>query len=276
MDIKKLIDVSNEAANLPEGTEQHSFSVAALSYTLSQLLKFSQEESICIALAASTHDIGKQKTPLEVLHKNGKLTEEEFKVMKKHTSDGAKFLEKFENTLGKHYSLFKDVALHHHETIDGKGYYGKTGNQVSIPANLVSFVDIFDALRSERSYKKSNSFEESKRILENMSSKFHPEIYKIGMANLEILNNVFEYYRDRPCKKDFIETLPDMLQHSNLNKKIGNFSYSDLNQIFSPITPDKSFEMPNLLCSSTVQFELPNSSLKNIQDVAFNHRKFQI
>ncbi len=242
MKIKDLEEVSNQSKNLPQGTDTHSFSVAGITYVLCQLLKLPQKDSLVIALAASTHDIGKQKTPREVLEKNGKLTEQEFLIMKQHTSDGANFLSQYKKQLGEYYELFVDVALNHHETLDGKGYYGLKGNEVSIPANLVSFTDIFDALRAERSYKKSKSFEETKSIFMEMESKFHPEIYEVGMKNIEKLNTVFNWFQENPCHNKFIDSLSKMLQQTGFNKEFGSLQRHDLSKIFDN---NDNFEPPS-------------------------------
>ncbi len=242
MNIKDLEDVSNQSQNLPSGTDTHSYSVAGLSYVLSRLLQLPIKESIVISLAASTHDIGKKDTPLYVLEKNGKLTEEEFSIMKEHTSNGKKFLENYEKQLDKYYELFIDVAHNHHETIDGKGYYGLTGNEVSLPANLVSFTDIFDALRAERSYKQSKTFEETKNIMQGMESKFHQEIYSVGMQNFEKLNQVFEWFQNNPCHNKFIDSLTKMLKDTGFDKELGTLHRKDLSNIFK--VSDDDFEPP--------------------------------
>lgn len=242
MNIKDLEDVSNQSQHLPSGTDTHSYSVAGISYVLSRLLQLPLKESLVIALAASTHDIGKKYTPLNILEKNGPLTPEEKIIMNRHTCDGKDILSNYKTQLGKYYKLFIDVAHNHHETIDGKGNNGLTGDKVSLPANLVSFTDIFDALRAERSYKQSKTFEETKNIMQGMETKFHPEIYSVGIQNFEKLNKVFEWFQNNPCHNKFIDSLTKMLKETELDKELGTLHRKDLSNIFK--VSDDDFEHP--------------------------------
>ena len=115
----------------------------------------SAEEIEQIALASIMHDIGKIAVPDAILNKPGKLTAEEYGVMKSHTVQGAKLLEKIpqlrENGA---YHYARDIALHHHERYDGRGYpEGLQGDEISIWAQIVSLADVYDALSCKRVYK---------------------------------------------------------------------------------------------------------------------------
>lgn len=108
-----------------------------------------------IALAAIMHDVGKIAIPDAILNKPGKLTPEEFEIMKTHTVQGAELLRKIpqlrENEV---YQYAYDIARHHHERWDGRGYPdGLKGDQISIWAQIVSLADVYDALRCKRVYK---------------------------------------------------------------------------------------------------------------------------
>ncbi len=130
-----------------------------------------------IALAAIMHDVGKIAIPDAILNKPGKLTPEEFAIIKTHTTQGALLLEKIPQ-LREHgsYHYAWDIALHHHERWDGGGYPdGLKGDAIPIWAQIVSLADVYDALVSKRCYKNSFSREEAKRmILENKCGVFNP------------------------------------------------------------------------------------------------------
>ena len=108
-----------------------------------------------IALASIMHDVGKIAVPDAILNKPGRLTAEEFEIMKTHTVQGARLLERIpqlrENGA---YPYAWDIARHHHERWDGRGYPdGLKGEQISVPAQIVSLADVYDALSCKRVYK---------------------------------------------------------------------------------------------------------------------------
>lgn len=255
---QNLENISNLSKKLPEGTNYHCFSVAALSYTLARLLNINEKDSIIISLAASTHDIGKKKTPKYILHSNSELSDDEFDIMKLHTLHGYNFLKKQSNYLAEYKTLFLDVALNHHEAIDGSGYNGLKGNEVSIESNLVSFVDIFDALRAKRTYKEPKTLDVSKSILEKNETKFHPEIFECGILNIEILNSVFLWFEKNPCRENLIDSLSLMLKETKINRLIGNFSRKKFESLFEE---SYDFEPPIALNEKeSDSFELPNEN----------------
>lgn len=253
---QNLENISNLSKELPEGTNYHCFSVAALSYTLARLLNISEKDSIIISLAASTHDIGKKETPDHILHSTQKLNKKDSDIMKLHTIDGYNLLKQHSSILAEYEPLFLDVVLNHHEEIDGSGYNGLKGNEVSIESNLVSFVDIFDALRSKRTYKEEKKFEESRDILKNSEGRFHPEIYECGINNIEILNSVFLWFEKNPCRENLIDSLSLMLKETKINRLIGNFSRKKFESLFEE---SYDFEPPIALNEKeSDSFELPN------------------
>ncbi len=108
-----------------------------------------------IALAAIMHDVGKIAVPDAILNKPGRLTPEEFEVMKTHTVQGAKLLESIPQLKeNRAYAYARDIALHHHERWDGGGYPdGLKGEEISVWAQVVSLADVYDALSCKRVYK---------------------------------------------------------------------------------------------------------------------------
>ena len=115
----------------------------------------SREDVHHIALASILHDVGKIAVPDAILNKPGKLTPEEFEIMKSHTVQGADLLDRIPQ-LHEHpaYRYARDIARHHHERWDGRGYPdGLRGDEISLPAQVVSLADVYDALSCKRVYK---------------------------------------------------------------------------------------------------------------------------
>lgn len=140
------------------GTSGHSLNVSEYSYIISFSMGMSQKTSNEISKAAALHDIGKICIPERILCKKGKLSEEEFNEIRKHIIYGYQLLSSDEDAFFKMAAL---VAKEHHEHIDGSGYIGLKGTEISIPAKIVAVADVFDALVSQRSYKQSWNFDEA-------------------------------------------------------------------------------------------------------------------
>lgn len=148
-------------------------------------------EHYCDEICRSSvlHDIGKVGIPDSVLLKPGKLTREEFEVMKQHTQIGAEALE--DSSLQSEFSDFLclavEIARYHHEKYNGSGYpHGLSGNNIPLSARIVAVADVFDALTSERIYKKAMPAEEAKMlILSESGEHFDPEIVAAFQAQWE-------------------------------------------------------------------------------------------
>lgn len=113
-----------------------------------------------IYLFAPLHDLGKLGTPDHVLLKPGRLTPEEIVVMRRHASDGLQLIDKLLGNFGLsgvgHIAMLRNIVLHHHEAVDGSGYpEGLRGEAIPLEARIVTVADVFDALTSERPYKRS-------------------------------------------------------------------------------------------------------------------------
>jgi response regulator RpfG family c-di-GMP phosphodiesterase len=130
-----------------------------------------------ISTAAALHDIGKISIPDEILNKPGRLTDEEFEIMKTHSAVGADMLSNL--PFYQNEPLIKvayDICRHHHERYDGKGYPdGLKGDDIPISAQIVSIADVYDALTSDRVYKKAFSHEKAMdMILNGECGTFNP------------------------------------------------------------------------------------------------------
>lgn len=141
-----------------EYTYLHSVAVCILMIAVGKQLGLQGEELKQAGMAGLLHDIGKMEIPDEILDKPGKLTDEEFDIMKSHPQRGWELLKSCD---GIHETAL-DVCLHHHERVDGKGYPEKlSGDALTLFARMGTVCDVYDAISSDRCYKKAWSPAES-------------------------------------------------------------------------------------------------------------------
>lgn len=153
-----------------------------------------------IILSTPLHDVGKVAIPDNILHKPGRLTPEEFEIMKQHTSLGYEILEEagheLDRELGKrcflHYA--REIALNHHERWDGSGYpAGLRGEEIPLCARVVSVVDVYDALRSQRVYKDAYPHDVAvERIRAGRGTAFDPLVVDAFLDVQETFAGVFD------------------------------------------------------------------------------------
>jgi len=133
-----------------EYTFMHCVSVAGLMVTFAKSMELSEETIHQVAIGGLIHDVGKIMVPDKVLNKPAKLTDEEFVVMKHHVTYSKEILDENPDIS----QIARDVALLHHERIDGKGYpLGLAGDEISLIGKMSAIVDVYDALTSIRVYK---------------------------------------------------------------------------------------------------------------------------
>ncbi|MGD8566578.1 MAG: response regulator [Gammaproteobacteria bacterium] len=168
---------------------------------LSQYQSIIDQEFVDNIYAASPlHDIGKVGIVDSVLLKPGKLTVEEWRVMKSHPIIGAETLREVDRQHPGN-SLIRmgiDIAESHHEKWDGSGYpYGLKGNEIPLVARILALGDVYDALTSKRCYKEAFSHERSRTILqENAGSHFDPAVIDAFLATENEFQRIREYYQD--------------------------------------------------------------------------------
>lgn len=135
--------------NVHEYTAQHCINVSVLAIVFGKHLGFTQDQLKLIGLGALLHDVGKMNTPPEVLNKPGKLTAEEFEVIKRHPVDGYETMLATGNVPDQSLQIIK----YHHERLSGRGYPdGLKGDQISTAVLMVAIADVYDAMTSERVY----------------------------------------------------------------------------------------------------------------------------
>ncbi len=159
-----------------EYTFKHSVDVATMSMIIAKNMGYSQYDIYSIGVAGLLHDIGKSKVPLEILNKPAKLNDEEFKVMKNHTVFGYEIIKEKEN-------FSKAIAfavLQHHEKMNGRGYpLGVKADKITDFAKILSVVDVYDALVTERPYKKALSQRTAIEMIMSMTEELDIKAMKV-------------------------------------------------------------------------------------------------
>ncbi len=155
----------------------------------------SKEDISLISVASSLHDIGKIAIPDEILNKPGRLTDEEFAIMKNHSMLGANILSELPAEM-RDAPLVKvayEICRWHHERYDGRGYPdGLKGDDIPISAQVVAMADVYDALTSERCYKKAFTHKEAlKMILEGQCGTFNPLLLQCLQGIADTLEHEF-------------------------------------------------------------------------------------
>ena len=156
----------SQLKNKDEYTAQHSLNVCVLAIVLGRHLNFSEKNLNIAGLCGMMHDMGKMQIPLEILNKPGKLEWGELEVMRSHTTLGYELLKDSDNI---HPSAI-ETALTHHERLDGKGYPRQIKTSgISDFAKIVTIVDMYDAMTSDRIYQKGRTHLEATHVLTNMA-----------------------------------------------------------------------------------------------------------
>ena len=153
-----------------------------------------------IVTSAPLHDIGKIHISDTILNKPGKLTPEEYEIMKTHTTAGREIMEKAISTVnGENYlKEAKNMAAYHHERWDGKGYpEGLHGQVIPLSARIMAVADVFDALASPRIYKPAYPFEKALEIIEEgAGAQFDPKCVEVFLESLTEVRLVLEKYQE--------------------------------------------------------------------------------
>jgi HD-GYP domain-containing protein (c-di-GMP phosphodiesterase class II) len=163
-------------------THRHNIGVGVLATLIAKWMNMEAVELSSLSLAATLHDVGKVKIPLEILHKPGTLTSEEFYLIKQHTVLGYEMLK---NTVGVSHRIAL-AALQHHEKEDGSGYpLGLKKDQIDLFGKIIAVADIFHAMSSERPYHKSIPFYDIvSQMRDHKFGKLDPHIVSIFIENI--------------------------------------------------------------------------------------------
>ncbi len=209
-------------------TASHSSNVHTLAYHIATAMDLPPDDVFEIALAAKLHDIGKVGIPNSIINKPSRLTDEEYEIIKSHPArsyDMIKELPSFKN--------IAKIVRHHHERIDGKGYPdGLKGDEISIGARIVAVADTFEAMTSDRSYRKALSAEVAIKEMKRVAgTQLDAEIVDV----FEKLHFDYETYSPASTKKsssndDIIERNLAKQQIISDKSNFSNLKFNNLNR----------------------------------------------
>jgi len=201
--IKDNIDTQNEIVfklgavteARSQETGNHIIRVAYYSKLIAMKLGVSEEDADILKMASTLHDIGKISIPDRVLLKPGKLTQEEFEIMKTHTVIGYDILSNSNKPILK---IASKIAHEHHEKYNGTGYpRGISGDEIGVYSKIVALADVFDALGTERVYKRKWEWNKIIDYIKEQSGKqFDPRIVDIFLANLDEIREIQNSLKD--------------------------------------------------------------------------------
>ena len=190
-----IVSFAEITENKSGQTGQHIKRVSEYSRIIAQQLGLNTDQVENIRIASTMHDVGKLLIPSEILEKPGKLTDEEYAIIKTHTTLGGQLLQ---NVEGEEMQLSRTIALQHHERPDGRGYpEGLTGNAISLEGRIVAVADVYDALTSKRSYKdawgEKDAYDE---IVRGRGSQFDSQVVDAFIAAHDRILEVREKFKD--------------------------------------------------------------------------------
>ncbi len=224
-----MVDILSHIVEFRNGESgQHVLHIRTLTELLLKHLghidskyQFPRSEISLICTASALHDIGKIAIPGEVLNKPGRLTDEEFEIMKKHTLIGAEMLKALpmhqeEPLVKKAY----EICRWHHERYDGRGYPdGLNGEEIPVSAQVVALADVYDALTSERVYKKAFTHDVAiQMILEGKCGQFNPMLMECLREIESVLQEELQGDSDvRTSMRQMQNVAEELLHHEELS-----------------------------------------------------------
>ncbi len=164
-------------------TYLHSMAVAGLMSGLARQLGLPDGQVVEAAMGGLLHDMGKAVTPLDILNKPGKLTDDEMEVMRQHPLDGHRLLV----AGGVQNAVVLEIALHHHEKMDGSGYPNRlAGENIALMSRMGAVCDVYDAISSDRPYKRGWDPAESLKRMASWQGHFDPVVFQAFVRRLGI------------------------------------------------------------------------------------------
>lgn len=232
-----LFDLIDRRENLVQLTDirlhdtytfAHSVNVAILSAMLGLLCHYTKKELLLLTLGALLHDLGKINVPPAILNKTTGLTAEEFEQVKQHPLQGAKRIMRMERGLPSP-AILAAIASEHHEHMDGTGYpRGLSAEKIHRYARIVAIADVYDALTSERPYKKAYTPNIARNIMVNISKRqFDPDLLTLFFNNVSlypigtVMQTVYGYGIVSSCTFGKTET-PTIVLFADRDGKVRN------------------------------------------------------
>ena len=177
-----ILSIARTVDAKDSNTSEHSFRVSEYSVAIAKCLNYSDEKCENLRQMALLHDIGKIGIPDAILNKPGKLTDEEYEIMKSHVIRGGEIL--------KDFTIIDNVsvgALYHHEKYDGTGYcHGLRGEEIPLDARIIGIADAFDAMTANRVYRKQLDIDVVIAELKRCSgTQFDPKLVEIMLSLID-------------------------------------------------------------------------------------------
>ncbi len=197
-----------------KSTGEHVRRVARYMKVLCEAAGFDRNYTEMVCTASMMHDIGKLMIPEDILNKPGKLTDEEYSIVRNHVLYGEALLH---NARGEVMEMARTLALQHHERWDGKGYLGMKGEEIAFVSRLLSVADVFDALSASRVYKQGWTLNQTyNEICMGSGTQFDPKAVELFKDHFDQFCAVFNEIPDEPVKDiEWIRTNSEAKIHAD-------------------------------------------------------------
>lgn len=209
--VEMILNLAIAAEYKDPDTGNHILRISDYATEVAAALELPADDIDHLRYASPMHDIGKVGIPDKILQKPGKLTPEEWTLMKQHTTIGARMFQSSKSPLLK---AAAQIARSHHEKFDGSGYpEGLKGQDIPLFGRIVALVDVFDAIVSKRCYKTASSFEQGLAYIESLAGNhLDPDIVRIF---LKIDKNIRKIYDANLSIQEYIEESQDPVSGSH-------------------------------------------------------------
>lgn len=225
----------NMLSSLDVFTLKHSENVASITCKMCQKLKFNKQFTVYCTMCAYLHDIGKIFIPPKILQKNGKLTDEEYEIMKTHTTIGYKMC--MDDLKLRPYA---NGPLYHHEGLDGSGYpNGVVKEELPFEAQIIRAADEFDAIASRRQYKSHIDVSETLKIIADQTipayktGRTDAKIPKYSQVNPQVVHALIEVIEDETnyeirCVESYVKHISSQIERlEKLDEYVNGFNNAE-------------------------------------------------
>jgi len=216
MSNEMIFRLTKAAESKEYGTGEHILRIGLYAKKLAEFLKMPDDFIELITFASPMHDLGKIGIPDRILLKNDALTDEEFKIMKEHTTIGQQILA--QSSYPK-IQISASIALNHHEKWDGTGYpRGLREKEIPLEARIVTICDVYDAMRSRRPYKPPFDHQKAFRMITEGADRtnpghFDPDILKVFIEIAPVFEHIYEMYESSTMNSATLLSNPDLRIH---------------------------------------------------------------